>query len=102
MLLQFPETPARVPGDELGEPEHDRDDQDGGQRQPLVQNEHRRQDPDHGKDAGQKRGDILRDGLVDGVDVVRQAAHQFARRLAVEKAHGQGLHVGEEIPRAAL
>ena len=47
--------------------------------------------------AGQQRGDVLRDRLVDGVDVVGQAAHQLAGRVAVEEAERQGLQVREEV-----
>ncbi len=47
--------------------------------------------------AGQQRGNVLRDGLVDGVDVVGQAAHQLAGRVAVEEAERQGLQMREQI-----
>ena len=61
--LQLPEPPARVAGDELGEGEHERDDQERGQGEPAVEDEHSDQYPGQGKDARQKRGDVLRDGL---------------------------------------
>ena len=39
----------------------------------------------------------MRDGLVDGVDVVNQAAHQLPGRVAVEKAERQALQVLKQL-----
>jgi hypothetical protein len=95
--LQFAETLARVPRDKPGERKHDGNHQKGGQRQTDVQYEHRDEDTDQREDPGKKRGDILRNRLVDCLDIAGEAAHQLARRVAVEKADRQGLHVGEEV-----
>ena len=102
VLLQLREALAREHGDEAREPQHDRDDQEGSEREPAVEHEHRDEDADHREDACQERRDVLRDGRIDGVDVVREPAHQLAGRMALEEIHRQGLQVSEELPAEPL
>ena len=97
MFLEFLETFAGISGNKLGEPEHDRNDQQGGQCQPTVEDEHGNQDPDHRQDAGKQGGHILGDSLVNGVDVIGQPAHQLASRVAVEECDRQRLQVREQV-----
>jgi len=39
----------------------------------------------------------LGNSLIDGVDIIGQAAHQFPSRIAIKKAQRKGLQVLEEI-----
>ena len=95
-LLQLPKSPSRVDRDEAGEPEHDRDHQQRGEREPAVEHEHRDQDPQHRQHAGQQGGDVLGHRLVDGVDVVGQATHQLPGGVPIEERDGKGLQVLEQ------
>ncbi len=97
VFLQHPEPAPGVPGDETRKPEHDGHDDHRGQRQPKVQDKHCDQDTDQGEYAGDDRRHILRNSLVDGVNVIGQAAHQLPGRIAVEKAEGQFLQVAEQV-----
>jgi hypothetical protein len=45
----------------------------------------------------QERGDVLRHGLVDGVDVVGEPAHQLARGARLEEGERQRLEVLEQL-----
>ena len=82
--------------------QHDRHDQQRGQRQPAVEHEHGDHDADQREHAGEEGGDVLRDGLVDGVDIVGQAAHQLAGGMRVEEADRKLLQVVEEVAAQAL
>ena len=97
VLLQLGEALAREHGDEAREPEHNGNDEQRREREPPVEHEHRDEDAEHREHAGEQRRDVLRDGLIDRVDVVGEPAHQLARRIALEEIHRQGLEVLEQV-----
>ncbi len=97
MLLQLAEAAPREDGDEAREAQHDRHDEQRCEREPTIEHEHRDDDADHRHDARDQRRDVLRDRLVDRVDVVGEPAHQIARRVTIEVRHRQRLEMPEEI-----
>ena len=96
-ILQVSKSFSRVLCHESREPEHDGHHQDACQCKPMIEHEHGDEDPQHGNHACHQRRDVLRDCLVDGVDIVGEAAHETARGVRVEKAHGKRLDVGEKV-----
>ncbi len=96
-FLQVAEAFAGRLGDEVGEPDHDRHDDNRGQRQPEVEHEHRHHEPDQREHAAEHGDDILRDGLVDGIDVISQATHQLPGVVRVKKLEREFLQVREQV-----
>jgi len=98
LRLQAPEAVPRAMGNRHRYHEHQRDHRQAGERQPGVQHQHHDEDARHGQDAGDELRDALRQDAVDGVDIVREAAHDVAVRVFVKVAQAEGLQVGEQIP----
>ena len=69
------------------EPDHDGDHQQARQGKPVVEDEHGGEYAQHAQGAGDERRHVLRDSLVDGVDIVGQPAHQAAGGMRVEEFH---------------
>ena len=76
LFLQLPETFAGVAGNKLREPEHDRNNKQCSQGKPYIEQKHGDHDSDQREDACHQRGDILRDRLIDGINIIGQPAHQ--------------------------
>ncbi len=95
----FPGGPVGGPcatSEEGGDQQHHRDDGEAHQRQPEVQEEHRDHDADQAEEGAEELGQALGDEVVQGIHVVRRAAHQVAERAAVEVAERQVLELVEE------
>jgi len=97
IFLEIPEAAARISGDKIGEQKHQRNNEKGNEGEPEVQQKHRDHDPQKRKNACEKGRDVLRNSLIHRIDVIRQAAHQFTRRVVVEETQRKLLHMREEI-----
>ncbi len=102
--VQGPELPLLVgegrprPGGDLrGYPDADRYDDQRKHRQERTQDQHHADGTQHHDEAREELGRAHREGRVDVLDVVREAAHQLAVGLRVEVAERQGLELREEV-----
>lgn len=87
VLLQIAKTFPGVFCHESGEPDHDGHHHQARKGKPVIEDEHRGEDAQHCQGAGDERGHVLRNGLIDGVDVVCESAHQAAGGVRVEEFH---------------
>ena len=76
--------------------DEERHDGERRQGQAPVEDEEEDDGADEGQRVGDQRGDAVGDELVEGVDVVGQAADDPAGLLAAEEVQRQLLQVGEE------
>jgi hypothetical protein len=76
---------------------HRRKDDEHREREPRVEQHQRHGGADEDQRVAERRGDAVRDEILERVDVVRQARDDAAGALALEVAELEALDVGEEV-----
>ena len=97
ILLLRPEVPAAALAYGHNNQEHQPQGKQRHQKQYWAEVQHHANNARKGQRVGKQTHQTVIQNLVDGLDIVGIAAHQFAVGVGVKVAEGQALHPGEEV-----
>ena len=83
--------------EEVRQQGHQRKYEDRRECEAEVEEEQNRAGDDQGQHVAHRRGQTIRDELLECLDIVRQTRDQDAGALSLEVAHREALHVREEV-----